>query len=119
MNREQRRAFVKNAKSKGVSQKAAEAYAAILDRGVGKVTPAQTIEEGEQVMLNLDTLKARQNYERMSELYKQFVEESSSKVFTAHVERPNLISLKEEPKWLFWSGDLIKCSTTESEVSDD
>ena len=119
MNREQRRDFVKKAKSKGVSKKAAEAYAAILDKGVGKVTPAQPIEEDEQIMLNIESIKARQNYERMSELYKQCVEESSGKVFTAHVERPNLISLKEEPKWLFWSGDLIRCLKTESEVSDD
>lgn len=119
MNHDQRRAFIKNAKSKGISRKAAEAYIAIIDKGVGKVTPAQPIEEGEQIMLNIESIKARQNYERMSELYKQFVEESSGKVFTAHVERPNLISLKEEPKWLFWSGDLIKCSKTESEDSND
>lgn len=119
MNREQRRAFVKKAKSKGISEKAAEAYAAILDKGVGKVTPSQPIDEDEQVMLNVEAIKARQNYGRMSDFYKQFVEESSGKVFTAHVERPNLISLKEEPQWLFWSGDLIKCSTIESEVSND
>ena len=119
MNREQRRAFVKNAKSRGVSEKAAEAYAAILDKGVGKVTPSQPIEEDEQVMLNVEAIKASQNYGRMSELYKQFVEEGLGKIFTAHIERPNLISLKEEPKWLFWSGDLIKCSKAESEASDD
>lgn len=30
-------------------------------------------------------------------------------IFTAHIEDNGLISLKENPEWLFWDGDLIKC----------
>lgn len=42
----------------------------------------------------------------MAEAYKSFVEDNESVVFTAHVEKPNMISFLEEPRWLFWSGDL-------------
>ena len=44
----------------------------------------------------------------MADAYKEFVDASEDVVFTAHVERENMISLVEEPKWLFWSGDLEK-----------
>ena len=44
----------------------------------------------------------------MADAYKEFVDASEGVVFTAHVERENMISLVEEPKWLFWSGDLEK-----------
>lgn len=108
MNREQKRAFVKKAKKRGVSVDAAKAYAEIISNGAGKTSPKQDIVEGEKVKLNVENLKARQNYERMTDLYKEFIDANVDTVFTAHVERPTLISLKEEPKWLFWCGDLIK-----------
>lgn len=108
MNREQKRAFVKKAKKRGVSDDAAKAYAEIISNGAGQTTPKQDIAEDEKVKLNIETIKTRQNYERMSNKYKEFVDSNADTVFTAHVERPTLISLKEEPKWLFWCGDLIK-----------
>ena len=108
MNREQKRAFVKKSKKRGVSADAAKAYAEIISNGAGKTSPKQDIVEGEKVKLNIETIKARQNYEKMSDKYKEFVDSNADTVFTAHVERPTLISLKEEPKWLFWCGDLIK-----------
>lgn len=108
MNREQKREFVKKAKKKGVGAEAAKAYAEIISNGAGQTTPKQDIVEDEKVKLNIEAIKARQNYERMSDKYKKFVDENTETVFTAHVERPTLISLKEEPKWLFWCGDLIK-----------
>lgn len=108
MNREQKRAFVKKAKKKGVGTDAAKAYAEIISSGAGEPSPKQEIVEAERVRLNIENLKARQNYERMSDKYKEFVETNANTIFTAHVEKPTLISLKEEPKWLFWCGDLIK-----------
>lgn len=108
MNREQRRNFIKKAKARGLEKSTAEAYAEITDKGSGNNTPPKSFEEGDLVQLNVEAIKNRQNYPRMSELYKKFVDDSVGKVFTAHVERPNLISLKEEPKWLFWSGDLSR-----------
>lgn len=115
MNREQKRAFVKNAKKKGVKTTEAKAYAEIIGSGAGKNTDAQEISEGEKVMLNIQAIVSRKNYERMNDKYKEFVNNSTDKVFTAHVEHKNLISLVEEPKWLFWSGDLIKIKEEDNE----
>lgn len=108
MNREQKRAFVKKAKKRSVSANAAKAYAEIISNGAGQTAPKQDIAEDEKVKLNIETIKARQNYEKMSNKYKEFVDTNADTIFTAHIERPTLISLKEEPKWLFWCGDLIK-----------
>ena len=108
MNREQKRAFVKKAKKRGTSEKAAKAYAEIISGGSGTPTPPQNIQEGEKIRLDIDKIKARQNYEIMNEEYKKFVNENAETIFTAHVEKPTLISLQEEPRWLFWCGDLIK-----------
>lgn len=108
MNREQKRKFVKDAKKKGVKESEAKAYAEIISNGAGRNTDAQVISEDEKVMLDINAITSRKNYERMSDKYKEFVNGNSDKVFTAHVEHQNLISFKEEPRWLFWSGDLIK-----------
>lgn len=110
MNRAQKRAFINKAHKKGMSREVAKTYVDIVHNGTGTHTPANPIEDGETVILNIEAIKNRKNYERMSIKYKDFVEKSSGVVYTAHVERENLISLKEEPQWLFWSGDLIKAS---------
>ena len=115
MNREQKRAFVKKAQMKGVSKKTVEAYAEIMDMGDGTIIEPQDIQEGESVKLNLENIKNRRNYENMSDKYKSFVETNADKIFTAHLERPTLVSFVEEPSWLFYSGDLIKVDS-EKEV---
>ncbi len=104
MNREQKRNFVKKATKKGMDKKLAKTFA----ESVGSIhSDSQDIEEGMKVKINLDLVKSRKNYANMSEKYKEFVESSADQVFTAHIERRNLISFVEEPKWLFWSGDLV------------
>ena len=108
MNREQKRAFVKKAKKNGTREEIAKAYAKIIGDGAGTPTAPQTILEDEKVKLDIDKIKARKNYEIMSAQYKEFVESNIETIFTAHVKYSTVISLKEEPKWLFWSGDLIK-----------
>lgn len=117
MNREQRRALAKRAQKHGMSKELAKTYAEIAS-GTGEHTKAQAFEEGDKIRLNVEAIKARKNYERMSPMYKEFVEAAGDTVFTAHVERANMISLAEEPKWLFWSGDLIKAANVE-EVPDN
>lgn len=109
MNREERRAYIKKAKKKGISKEQAETYLEIAQNGAGKTTEAQVIENGAKVMLNIEAVKARKNYNKLSEKYKAFVEDSDGKVFTAVTKEKlkNVISLEEEPRWLFWSGDLI------------
>lgn len=108
MNREQKRAFVKRAKKQGVKESDAKTYADIISEGVGKNTPEQEINEGDKILLNLDAIMSRKNYNKMNKEYRDFVESNSGTVFTAHIEHKKLISLTENPRWLFWSGDLIK-----------
>lgn len=45
----------------------------------------------------------------MNGRYKEFIQNCIGQIFTAHIEDNGLISLKENPEWLFWDGDLIKC----------
>lgn len=116
MNREQRRALVKRAQKDGMDKQLAKIYAEIAS-GTGEHTVAQEFAEGDKVQLNVEAIKARKNYERMSPLYKEFVESVGDTVFTAHIEHKNTISLVEEPKWLFWSGDLIKVAEGNYEVN--
>lgn len=115
MNREQRRAMEKALRKNGMKADAAKAYAqvvynadAIRMGGAGENTPPQHIEEREKVRLGIERIKAKKNYERMAQGYRDFVEAAGDTVYTAHVERENLISLAEDPRWLFWSGDLVK-----------
>ena len=113
MNREQRRSLAKRARKDGMSKELAKVYAEIAS-GTGEHTKPQAFEEGDRVRLNIEAIKARKNYERMSPMYKEFVEAAGDTIYTAHVERTNTISLVEEPKWLFWSGDLLKAADEET-----
>lgn len=108
MNRQQKRAFVKKARSKGISKNAAEAYLAIKEAGLDKLSLPKQFQEGDKVKLDVEKIKRRKDYERLNPRYKEFVESNADTVFTAHLERETLISLKEQPEWLFWSGSLIK-----------
>lgn len=113
MNRQERRSLEKRVRKNGATANDAKAYVqtlsnadAIRTSGAGTPSPPKKFEEGDKVLLSIERIKARQNYDKMAESYKEFVNASSGKVFTVHVERGNMISLIEEPKWLFWSGDL-------------
>ena len=108
MNREQKRAFVKKAKKRGATTREAKAYAEVVGSGVGQNLPAQEILEDEQIRLNVEAIRNRKNYNQMNPLYREFVDANVDIIFTAHVEHKDMISLKEQPRWLFWSGDLIK-----------
>ena len=108
MNREQKRAFIRDARKRGIKKETAEAFIRARELGLNKPNPPQHINDGDKVMLDVEKIHERGNYEKMSRDYKEFVERSRGKVMTAHVERQNLISMVEEPRWLFWSGDLIK-----------
>lgn len=108
MNHEQRRAFIHYAKMRGVKASDARAYADIIRNGFTQNTPAKEWEEGQKVKLDVEAIKARKNYSLMNKHYREFVESNPDTVFTAHIERPNMISLSENPQWIFWSGDLLK-----------
>lgn len=113
MNREQRRNLEKRARKRGSSKEDAKKYVDIMNRadairanGTGTYTPAKEISEGCKVKMNTEAIKKRKNYVNMVDDYKAFVDSKADTIFTAHVERPNMISFLEEPRWLFWSGDL-------------
>ena len=110
MNREQRRKFTKRAKKRGLNERMTELYLSMDREGLEKPAPPQKIKSGDKVMLDLERIKSRKNYDRMTDLYKEFVNASDGAVFTAKVERENLVSMEEDPRWLFWSGDLILVS---------
>ena len=64
---------------------------------------------GDKVQININSIKSRQDYERLSSKYKRFVEDAAGKTFTVCDEgRHELYSLLEHPEWLFWSGDLVR-----------
>ena len=106
MNREQKRAFVKNAHKKGMSKKQAENLLKITDTAGNTYTPPQPVNTGDKVTLKVDVLTSKKNYDIMNPAYKEFVEKSEGIVFTAVQEGTKLIHLEEEPRWLFWCGDL-------------
>lgn len=117
MNREQRRALAKRAQKHGMSKELAKTYAEIAG-GTGEHTKPQAFDEGDKVRLDVEAIKARKNYERMSPMYKEFVNCAGDTIYTAHIEHKNLISLAEEPRWLFWSGDLIKIEEVVENVGE-
>ena len=117
MNREQRRKMVKIATKNGVSKEHAKAYA-VISQGTGAHTEAKHFDEDDKLMLDITAIKNRKNYPVMNPKYKAFVESSEGKIFTAHKENTNMISLKEKPQWLFWSGDLIKIEEVVEDVGE-
>lgn len=114
MNREQRRKVERDAKAKGISKQLTKLYLDMNKNGFEKPVEPNEIHDGDKVKINIDQVKTRRNYELMSEKYKEFVEASSGRAFTAKVERENLISMEEEPAWLFWSGDLTVVNRSEN-----
>ena len=100
MNRKQKRDFINKARKKGIKKSDAIAYLATQE--------CSEIKEGDKVKLNVSKIKASPDYPIMRPDYKEFVEKNVEKIFTAHYEKEVLVSLVEEPKWLFWRGNLIK-----------
>lgn len=121
MNRKDRRELKKRIRKRGVPKGKADDYVEIFNNadmiragGVGMVSPPNEIKEGDRVTLNIEHIKSRKNYEKMNPEYQKFVEENEGRIFTAHPEKENIISLYEDDnKWLFWSGDLKVVETKE------
>lgn len=120
MNRQQKRAFIKKAQGKGISKNVAEAYLAIKEAGLDNVSLPKQFQEGDKVKLDVEKIKRRKDYEKMNPRYREFVESNADTVFTVHLERETLISLVEQPEWLFWSGSLVKVEgRTDAEESEE
>ena len=119
MNRDQKRALEKVYRKHGKNRTEAKVAAQrmydidkIRLEGVGEISRPLKFFEGDKFKLDIDKIKARKNYERMTDNYKKFVDDNANTVLTAHVEGRAMISAIEEPRWLFWSGDLIRVVET-------
>lgn len=115
MNREQKRNFVKKARKHGMSKENAEKFVKIADQNGNHYTPMQEIHTGDKVVLRVDELKAKKNYSLMNPEYRTFVENSDGVIYTAVCERAELIHMEEQPRWLFWCGDMDIVEHVESE----
>lgn len=102
MNRKEKRLFIKKARDAGFDKKMAEMYLAIKESG------ANELKEGDKIKLDVKKITESKGYQNLNPKYKEFVESNVNTVFTAHLEQKGLISLIEQPEWLFWSGNLIK-----------
>lgn len=118
MNREQRRNFVKKAHKRGMSKSQAEKLLKIADTEGNTYTASQEVNTGDKVKLKVDVLKSKKNYDIMNPMYKEFVEKSEGVVYTAVRESKVLLHLEEEPRWLFWCGDLEVAEAAPSEPED-
>jgi hypothetical protein len=73
------------------------------------------ISEGTKVKLNTNQMKSHPDYKNLVPKYRDWVEDNQDKIFTVIYDenkknKPVLVCLKEDttnPKWLFWTGDLI------------
>lgn len=107
MNREQRR----NIKRKyGMTPQ--EHIAKELNRLAKEA--GDPLQEGDSVRLDVEQIVNRSDYAKTTDEYRAFVESSKDRIFTAHLYRKRedgfsaIIELEEEPRWLFWYGDLIR-----------
>lgn len=105
MNRAQRRSAEKRLRRKGYSKGSARGMIELF-RGHNYVPPAD-FSEDDKVMLDVEQIRKSKDFADMQQSYKDFVNENEGRVFTAHIESPVLVSLKEDPKWWFYSGDLL------------
>lgn len=100
MNREQRRKL-----------KLTKEQADFVDR----IRSGDPIPPESKVKLNYNQIVSRNDYKKLKQSYKDFVENNKETIFTTNnsediSKTAKLVSLKEDeadPKWLFWVGDLM------------
>lgn len=74
------------------------------------------LKEGSKVKINVEKIKKEKNYNKRNPNWKNFIENNIDKIFTVEYDfnkkdNPGLVCLKEDqnnPKWLFYIGDLIQ-----------
>lgn len=84
-----------------------------------KFIKEQLLNEGDKVKIDIEKIKS-EDWDKKSKKYKDFIESCSQKIFTVEFDRFRkennlkdkqiMVCLKEDktnPKWLFYSGDLI------------
>ncbi|MEI6296234.1 MAG: hypothetical protein WCO84_01130 [bacterium] len=104
MNREQRRKLIKIQPKKD-----RKTLKTVMDRTLIK---DGIFSDGDKVFVKVDEIVSR-NPESLTQKYLEFIEDCRGKKFTVEIDKTykngTMISLKEdknEPKYLFWQGDL-------------
>lgn len=117
MNREQRRKKIKELqKNNNLTREQA------LEIVQAKIKTSTHLFEGVKVKLNYKEITAHPDWQKINPKLKAFVEENKDNVFTVEYDlkkkesnskdKDILVCLKEdtnEPKWLFYTSDLIIC----------
>jgi hypothetical protein len=122
MNREQKRNYTTQLKKKGLSNE--EIRKMIAYKELLQISPY--LDEFSKVKLNLDVIRNHPDYDKLSEKYKAWTEAHKDEIFTLvydekHREKPSIVCLKEDttdPKWLFFTGDLIVVNPKEGSKSN-
>lgn len=105
-NRGQKRDFIRRMERKGIKRDVVQLYFRVKDAQERSVN-AEKIQEGTKVRIDVDHIKGAKEYSKLNKDYREFVESSRGKIFTAHIER-KFVSLNEnDNQWLFWPGNLI------------
>lgn len=108
MNRETRRKMKSSASANMAVHKIAE-----FINDIGQ-NAHDELSDGDKVKLNTKRIIGRKEFGRLQREYQEFVRSNSDTVFTVHITKrskggfPVMVELVESPKWLFWSGDLIR-----------
>lgn len=110
INREQKRKYTQKLKAKGFNKQDIDLF--LRYKELSKTS--DVLPEGINVKLDIDNIKSHPDYEKLTEKYRNWVEENKDKTFTVEYDynkksNPITVCLKEDesdPKWLFWVGDL-------------
>lgn len=108
MNREQRRKFEKQLRKHSIDMGTFEQL-----RRIDQLESSSQIQTGQSVRINTQQIKKNVAWKAMNPAYRQFVQDSKDKIFTAERlagQYAGMISLAEdttEPKWVFHTIDLI------------
>ena len=115
LNREERRKLKRRLRNRGISP---ELATELLARRIQEMN-SLPLQEGDVVRLNYDAIVNAPAYAQRSEAYRTFVEENRDRDFTVMYDEKHtsgrVVLLAEdptEPKWLWWSGDLIRSAET-------
>ena len=127
-NRETRRKAIKNLQKRGMTKEQATAF---IERLYGSTPNPRFAYEGEKVQLDVARLMSYREWYAGNEKtgfreeYKDWVRSHLGDTFTVEYDpsrektstKNSIVQLKEDetnPKWLFWSGDLIRVDCEEN-----
>ena len=125
MNRQEKRDLVKNLRKRGATKEQAISF---MERITSNTNNPRYAFEGEKVKLDVARLMSYKEWDfSFSENYKKWVLAHKDDVFTVEYDEyrkqkntkdlNSIVQLAEDetqPKWLFWSGDLIRIISQEN-----